>query len=247
MKPVMKQAAPAVSFFIVIIMAFMLAAGSCSARISGTLMENGAADIELETGLEPRMSALIRSFQALAGDKGGAGLILDGKAIGRSMEKAPGIARVSLSNTGPAALKGEIGVSRAGDFLSAGEKKFIDFTGISPGNPGGHLVVYLDLDTAPDVIALLSADAVDYLSALMAPAATGEALTRRAYLDLVTSFYGKPIADEISAARIRAVFEFPGVITAIQGGTASGRRAEFDVPLVDLLVLDRALRYEVSW
>jgi hypothetical protein len=244
MKPILKRAVP-------VVFSLLLLLSSCSARISGTLKEGGSADIELETGLEPRMTALIRSFRALAGGAGSAELILDGKVIGRSMEKAPGIASVTLNNTGPAALEGEIGIGRVGDFLSVGEKKFIVYTenppGESPRISRSHLVIYLDLDTAPDVISLLSADAVDYLSALMAPAATGEALTRRAYLDLVTSFYGKPIADEISAARIRAVFEFPSVITAIQGGTASGRRAEFDVPLLDLLVLDRPLRYEVTW
>jgi hypothetical protein len=218
---------------------------SCSARISGALKEGGSADLTLTTGLEPRMSALIRSFQALAG--GSAELILDGKAIGRSMANAPGITSVTLNNTGPAVLEGDVGIGRVGDFLSLGEKKFIDYTENTGATPSGRLVIYLDLDTAPAVISLLSTDAVDYLSALMAPAATGEVLTRQAYLGLVTALYGKPIADEISSASIRASFDFPGPITSIQGGSALGRRAEFNVPLLDLLVLDQALRYEVTW
>ncbi|MDR2619096.1 MAG: hypothetical protein LBC62_09525 [Treponema sp.] len=225
---------------------FGLACFSCSARIDGTVREGGQADLAVRTALEPRMSALIRSFQAALGS-GPAELILDGPAIGRSMAAAPGIGSVSLKNSGPAALEGDIKVAHAGDFLSAGEKKFITFTEISGGVPSGSIVIALDRETAPEVIALLSADAVDYLSALMAPAATGEILSRQEYLELVASLYGKAVADEISSARIRAYLDFPGPVVSVRSGTASGRRAEFEVPLLDLLVLDRPLRYEVNW
>jgi hypothetical protein len=233
--------------FIFLIIFFIAVFCSCSARITGALKEGGSADVIFTTSLEPRISALIRSFQSLAGGAGSAELILDGAAIGRSMINAPGIDSAVLKNTGPAALEGDVGIGRVGDFLSAGEKKFIEYSERPGASPSGHLVIYLDLDTAPEVIALLSTDAVDYLSALMAPAATGEVLSRGVYLNLVASFYGKAIADEISSAKIRASFDFPGAITSIYGGTASGRRAEFEVPLLDLLVLDQPLRYEVSW
>jgi hypothetical protein len=211
---------------------------SCSAKISGALYEGGSADIALTTALEPRMSALIRSFQAFAG--GGGGLVLDGDAMARSMANAPGVTSVTLTNTAPAALEGAVAIGHVGGFLSLGGRAFMDYT-------EGRLVIYLDLDTAPEVIALLSADARDYLSALMAPAATGEPLTRPAYLALVTALYGKPIADELSTAAIHASLDFPAPITSIQGGTAAARRADFTVPLLDLLVLDHPLRYEVTW
>jgi hypothetical protein len=86
-----------------------------------------------------------------------------------------------------------------------------------------------------------------YLSALMAPIATGEALTKPEYLALVTSVYGKAIADEISSSSIRASVNFPGAIQRIKGGTYSGRRADFDIPLLDILVLETPLSYEVVW
>jgi hypothetical protein len=225
---------------------FSLALFSCSARIDGTVREGGQADLSVRTALEPRMSALIRSFQALMGS-GPAEIILDGPAIGRSMAAAPGIGSVSLENSGPAALEGDIRVSHAGDFLSAGEKKFITFTETPGSSPSGSVVIALDRETAPEVIALLSADAVDYLSALMAPAATGEILSRQEYLELVASLYGKAVADEISSARIRAYLDFPGPVVFVRSGTALGNRAEFEVPLLDLLVLDQPLRYEVNW
>jgi hypothetical protein len=81
----------------------------------------------------------------------------------------------------------------------------------------------------------------------MAPVATGEQLTKQEYLELVASVYRKELAAEISAARIRARVEFPGTVVSVRGGTFSGSSAEFDVPLIDLLVLENRLSYEVVW
>jgi hypothetical protein len=81
----------------------------------------------------------------------------------------------------------------------------------------------------------------------MAPIATGEAMTRSEYLALVASVYGKAIADEIASSSIRASVNFPGTIQRIKGGNFSGRRADFDIPLLDILVLETPLSYEVVW
>jgi hypothetical protein len=99
----------------------------------------------------------------------------------------------------------------------------------------------------PSVIELLSSDVSDYLNALMAPIASGEEITRSEYLELISSFYNRGISDEIASSRIRSSIEFPGAITGIRGGTFSGRRATFDIPLLDLLVLETPLIYEVNW
>jgi hypothetical protein len=81
----------------------------------------------------------------------------------------------------------------------------------------------------------------------MAPAATGEPLSKVEYLDLVGSFYGKALADEIAAARITISIGFPGTVSSVKGGSFSGTQARFNIPLVDLLVLENPLEYEVVW
>jgi hypothetical protein len=96
-------------------------------------------------------------------------------------------------------------------------------------------------------MALISPEVSDYLSAFMAPVVTGEELSKAEYLDLVSSLYGRALADEIAAARIYASVDFPGPLQSVRGGNFSGRRAEFTVPLIDLLVLENRLEYEVRW
>ena len=124
--------------------------------------------------------------------------------------------------------------------------RFITYSeGREPGT--SSIVIVLDKVSAPELISRLSPEVEDYLSALMAPVVTGEICTRQEYLDLTASVYGRPLANEINAARIRAFIEFPRPITAVKGGTAAGKRAEFEVPLVDILVLELPLRYEVNW
>jgi hypothetical protein len=235
--------------FLFFLLPLVYAFCSCSANIEGVLKEGGAAGLAVKTSLEPRMTDLIRRFQAVMGEPGSGVLILDGPAISRSMAQAPGIESVLLSNNGPASLDGAVKVKSAGDFLAvAGKaKKFVTFTEKSGARPSGQLVIALDLESAPELISLLSADAAAYLLALNAPAASGDAQSRQEYLLFVTSLYGKPIADEMSAANIHAVLDFPGPVTSIQGGVSSGNRAVFTVPLLDLLVLDKPLRYEVNW
>jgi hypothetical protein len=72
-------------------------------------------------------------------------------------------------------------------------------------------------------------------------------MTKLEYLELVSTIYSKAISDEIAASRIRASIDFPGTVTAARGGTFSGRRADFDIPLLDLLVLETPQTYEVTW
>jgi hypothetical protein len=222
---------------------------SCTARIQGRIEADSSGVFTVSAGLEPRIAALIRSLTMAAGQGTPGDLILNGEALAASMAAAPGIASVSFKNTAPAAVEGLVGISRIGDFLSpAGAKgDFITFDPALAGKSGGRLGITLSRETGPGILSLLSPEVSDYLVALMAPIATGEVLSRSEYLSLVASIYGKPAADEISAAEIRASIDFPGAVNSVKGGTWSGKRVEFTIPLPDLLVLETPLHYEVSW
>ncbi|MDR2629287.1 MAG: hypothetical protein LBC60_00025, partial [Spirochaetaceae bacterium] len=211
---------------------------SCAATINGSLAVNGSGDFTLRASLESRMSALIRSFSAISlGPEAARNRpVIDGPAIARSMAAAPGIAEVSFTNTGPAAIEGPIKISRIDEFLALpgnrGENRFIVY---EQTPSGGRLALSLDRDSGPKILALISREVADYLAGLMAPVSTGEFLSKGEYLGLVTSIYGKAVADEIAAAKIRAFIDFPGPVNMVRGGTYRGIEAIFEVPLLDLL------------
>jgi hypothetical protein len=172
------------------------------------------------------------------------------------MAAAPGISGVSLVNINPTTVAGTIRIAQVDAFLAPPEgaagstvlRRFIVYEPrqLSPPSPG-RLTLALARDSAPLVLSLLSEEVTAYLTALMAPAATGELLSKADYLDQVGWIYGRTVANEIAAARITATIDFPGPISGIRGGTFSGAQARFELPLVDLLVLEEPLEYEVRW
>jgi hypothetical protein len=157
------------------------------------------------------------------------------------MSAAPGIASVSLKNTSPSAVEGTVRISKIDDFLSIDKKGFINF------RQGGRCEININLQNSPQILESLSEEIAAYLNALMAPIASGEKMSKQEYIELVSSIYSKAVSDEIAASRIRASIDFPGTITACRGGTFTGRRAEFNISLLDLLVLETPLTYEVTW
>jgi hypothetical protein len=221
---------------------FILPFFSCVAGINGSLSADGSAAVSVNMSLEPRMTVLIRSLSVAAGQPDG--YILNGSAIAQSLSEAPGVALASLRNTAPAAVEGAVRISNVNDFLNAANgNRFIVFE----QGAGGRCEININRVNGPLLLEMLSPEITDYLHALMAPLATGEDMSKSEYLELVASFYNKAISDEIAGSKIRASIEFPGPVTSVRGGIFSSRRAEFDIPLLDLFVLETPLSYEVSW
>ena len=230
---------------ILILFLFPVIFYSCSARIDGVFREGGEADLSIRASLEPRTLALIRSLQSFAGEASDAP-ILDGMSISLSMAAVPGVRTVSIRNTSSSALEGSISISNVEYFFAEGDSnnRFISY---KAGPGGSSMVITLDRNSAPELIARLSPEIGEYLSALFAPVVLGDNIDRQEYLSLLASIYGRPLADEIAAAGILVRIEFPRQIIAVQGGNHTGRQAEFNIPVLDILVLESPLHYEVRW
>jgi hypothetical protein len=159
------------------------------------------------------------------------------------MRNAPGITSVILKNTSPSSVEGTVQVSNINEFLTSSDSiKFIVFD-----QKAKMCQININRENAPVMLSLLSPEITGYLNALMAPAATGENMSRSEYLELIAMFYSKAISDEIASSQVRASVEFPGTITSVKGGTFSGKQANFDIPLLDILILETPLSYEVRW
>jgi hypothetical protein len=230
-----------------VLLALLIPLSACSARVDGRIAEGGTLSLTLEATLQPKMATLMTTLSGNGADA----VVLDAPGIAASLRGAPGVGAVDLRNPSPRGLAGTILVADLNRFLTVpgpgGAKNRLRFLSYDTQDSGGSLAVRLDHAGAPELLALLSPDVVDYLSVLMAPAATGESLSRDEYLELVRSVYGAGIAAEMRSATIEVALAVPGVIQSVMAGTFSGRRALLTVPLLDILVLDRPFVYEIRW
>jgi hypothetical protein len=190
------------------------------------------------------MARLIRSLSGKLGDSPVENS-LDGPAIAESMKQAPGVSSVSFHNIDPTTIEGNLNIETVEEFLSP--SSLPEAAHLIRYTQGRLLSIYLDRASGPELLGALSPDVADYLSAIMAPVSTGERLGREEYLELVSSVYGAEISREIATARIQAALEVPGLITRVEGGSFTGREARFDIPLLELLVLEKPLTYEIEW
>ncbi len=230
--------------FLVLSLGLSLFFVSCSARMTGVIHESGAADISIRASLEPKTAALLKSFSQSPGD-----FSIDGAAIGKSMAAAPGISSALLQNMDPTTIDGPVKISKIDDFLVTGTSKndVYRLARYTQNSGGGSLTINLDLSKGPELIGLFSSDVADYLDAIMAPVATGEVLTVKEYLDLVTSVYGGNISNEIKNAMVTISLTMPGTVKSVKGGGFVKNQANFSVPLTDLLVLEKPVVYEIIW
>ncbi|MDR2792317.1 MAG: hypothetical protein LBB61_01445 [Treponema sp.] len=236
----------------------MLAFASCSGQIRGVLREDGSADITIQSALLPSVTALIGAVSMNTRS----GSILDAQTIVQSLRRARGVESAAMRNITPSSVDGSVNISQINDFLDAPGAQIQRFITYKQINGSGRLSITLDRAIAPQLVKLLSPDIADYLSCLMAPGPSTDwqyIQTKTEYLRQLRATYnmlqsnrglGNALAAELETAAIRLTLDVPGVISSVQGGTFSGanaKRAEFTIPVIDLLVLEKPLVYEIVW
>jgi hypothetical protein len=241
--------------YALILMTALVLLTSCTGQINGVLREDGSADVTVQTNLQPAMAALAFSFSE-------ADRLLDAASITKSLSASRGIKSAAFRSITGSSLVGTIDISNVNEFLSntaIQDRRFVKF---EQNGKTGKLEITLDRSFSPDLFALLSPDLPEYLSVLlMSPAAEEQwqyITTKADYLTELKTYYRnilprdkKKMADdlvaEIKAAQIHLAIDFPKPVRSVQGGRFSGKRAEFDIPLLDLLVLETPMRYVAEW
>ncbi len=241
-----------------VLLAAALCATSCSGEITGSLGANGSAKIRAKSALLPSVSALIGAVAANSGTGGSS--ILDAVILSKSLKAERGVESAEFRNTTRDGVEGTVSLSQVHDFLTPNQRfNEARFISCEQTTAGGKLSLTLSRANAPEIARSLSPDMTDYLSCLMSPGFTkdwGFITTKDEYLRQLKITYntlrsnrglGNALASDLQKAEVRVIVELPGTVTVVRGGTFTGNRAEFKVPALDLLVLEKPLVYEATW
>ena len=221
---------------------------SCTLNLSGTVRANAeggaAADLNVKATVKKNTAFLLDALN----EDGGSSAI-DAAYINEGLAASPGIALAALKNKSAAEIEGKINISHLETMLAAQKSAAAgrDGIGYTKTADGGVFTVKLNRKNGAAILTNLSQEFADYVSVFFAPIATGEELSKQAYLDLLRDVYGKPVADEVNASVITLSLDFQAVIKSAQGVRYSGSRARIELPLVDLLVLENEITYEITW
>lgn len=213
---------------------------SCAAVYDVSVGKDGSAALSFSATVGPRAATLVSNLAGVPASSSAP--LVDAAAAERSLRGASGVRQVSLKNADSRSLSGTLSVSRLDRFLSP---RFARVVHLESG--GGRVSLSMDRASAPEILASLPPELSDYLSALMAPIATGEELSGPDYLDLVSSVYGEGIAREIRDAKIRVALSLPGPAASAAGGSIGSGKAEFVFSLLEILTLERPLTIEAAW
>ncbi|MDR0539392.1 MAG: hypothetical protein LBG74_02660 [Spirochaetaceae bacterium] len=205
-----------------------------------TLAADASCVFTVDTQLQPATAALFKNLNdASAGDT-----VIDAELFNKGISASKGIKSARLKNIGPASIAGTIEVSKLDVFISGARQAPVVFENVPSG---GKFALTLTIETGEAFLSSISPDLADYVSALLAPIATGERLSRQEYLDLIAGVYGKKIAAEIAGSTIKLLMRFPAPVKRARGLSYKSNTAVLELPLTAVLVLENELVWEVEW
>jgi len=251
------------AFFVVFVARFVLMSlsiamfASCTSSINGVFNVGGKLEISLNCAFLPRITMLIKKLSESNTD-----VLIDAKHINDSLSAISGIGNVDFKNSGSRII-GKFTIDNIDRFISINaadntktandanaanstnvQRQFITRT-ISGSST--YYKIYLNRELGGGLVGTLLPELRAYLSAIAAPIATGETLDKDEYLDTVKDIYGVPLSQEIAGSMITIKLTFPSKVKSAAGKniTSSGSSVTINMPLVDILVLDNDISYDI--
>ena len=223
---------------------------SCTMKNSVLLEKDGSGELSFELDLAPYLGEVIEQVQTLMeGDVPETGdSFFDLEAIRAGFESNEDVVLKTLESPHELSLRGSFSFNRVESMLqkmeegSAGEKM------ITFSQSGG--VSRMDLKLNRETVNTLMSENEAFdnpLTQSFGPSST-EGMSRSDYLDMMEFAMGEESRMGISDSRLNVTVRTSGKITEQKGGTLiDSNTVRFDIPLLDLLMLETPLQYSLSY
>ncbi len=225
-----------------------LALSACSVSQTVVIAGDGSGTLVMHADVSTLLRDYLVSLAELSGNPSPLkeGRIFDAAAIGKDLQSRPGIVVRKVSTPTSSVLDLELGFDSVQHLLS-GQDALTDTGALVFVDAGDRSTLRLHLDRATwGQLARTFPPLRDPIVAQLGPQGNGP-VTDDDYLSMIRFSVGDAAPGLLKKSFITLTVQPPGEIISQTGGAISGGAVVFRIPLLRILVLDRALDYSVTF
>jgi hypothetical protein len=226
----------------------LLAFSACSVNQTLVIAENESGTFVMHAEVSTLLRDYLGSLSELSGSASPAreGRVFDATAIRKDFQSRPGIVVRKVATPASNVLDLELAFDSLQDLLS-GPDALTDTGALVFVDAGDRSTLRIHLDRATwGQLARLFPPLRDPLLAQLGPQGNGQ-VTDDDYLAMIGFSIGDAAPGLLRKSFITLTVQPPGEIISQSGGAMSGGAVVFRIPVLRILVLDRALDYSVTF
>ncbi len=226
----------------------LLTLSACSVDQTLVIAENESGTFVMRAELSPLLRDYLVSLADLSGNASPLkeGRIFDAAAIRKELQSRPGIAVRKAATPTSNVLDLELGFDSLQDLLS-GPAALTDTGALVFVDAGDRSTLRIHLDRATwSQLARLFPPLRDPVLLQLGPQGSGQ-VTDDDYLAMIRFSIGDAAPGLLKKSFVTLTVQPPGEIISQSGGVVSGDAVVFRIPVLRILVLDRALDYSVTF
>jgi len=221
---------------------------SCTVNQVLSLSADGSGTLSTHAEVSPVLRDYLASLAQVSGADSpmSKGQVFDAAATRRDLQARPGLKVIRAAAPTPASLDVDLGFDSLTDALR-GEGALADAGAVTLVDAGDRATLKLRLDRSTyGQLTALFPPLQDPVMRQLGPQGTG-AVTESDYLDMIRFSIGDAAPGLLRKSFFTLTVHPAGEILSQSGGTVADGAVVFRIPVLRVLVLDRALEYSVTY
>jgi len=221
---------------------------SCTVNETLSLLADGSGTISTHAEVSPLLRDYLSSLAEVSGGDNPAkgGQVFDAAEIRKDFQSRPGVTVLRSVTPSPSSMDLDLGFDSLGQALR-GQGALADAGAVTLVDNGERATLKLKLDRSTyGQLAALVPPLRDPVMQQLGPQGTGK-VTEDDYLEMIRFSIGDSAPGLLRKSFVTLTVRPAGEIISQSGGTAADGAVTFRIPLLRVLVLDRALEYSVTY
>ena len=224
----------------------VLLLSSCAVSQALVISADGSGTLATHVDVSPLLRDYVLSLADISGGPAKEGRVFDAEATRKDFQSRPGITVKRAETPTPSSLDLDLAFESLQDVVR-GQDALANAGAVVVEDNGDRRTLRLHLDRSTwGQVASLFPPLRDPVFAQLGPQGTGQ-VSEADYLSMIKFSIGEDAPALLRKSFITLTVQPDGEILAQAGGTVSGNTVVFRIPVLRVLVLDRALDYSVTF